>query len=85
MRLDGYNLPTMKIAKRKKAQRKKGPASKAPPISRLVQELLQSVQQAIAIRRGELRAGRRWRLNKLANGSVLRERPDVPHEPPKEA
>jgi hypothetical protein len=75
----------MKMAKRKKAQRKKTQASKVRPISRLAQELLQSVQQAIAMQRGELCAGRRWRLNKLAGGTVLRERLDVPPEPPKEA
>jgi hypothetical protein len=59
----------MKIAKRKKAQ-----ARKVRPMSRLPQELLQSVQQAIAMQRGELRAERRWRMTELADGTILRER-----------
>jgi hypothetical protein len=74
-----YNLPAMKIAKRKKAQLKKANRRK------FAQELLLSVQQAIAIRCGELPAGRRWRLTKLDDGTILRERLDVPPESPIEA
>jgi hypothetical protein len=75
----------MKIAKRKKAQHKKAQASKARPMSRFAQELLQSVQQAILIQRGAARAGERWRLTKLADGNILRERLNVPPKPPEEA
>lgn len=76
----------MKIAKRKNAQRKKAQTSKVRPTSRFAQELLQSVQQAIAIQRGVLPSGRRWRLTKrTVDGTILRDRLDVPPESPKEA
>lgn len=75
----------MKIVKRNKARSERGQTRKAQPLSRFAQELMQSVQEAIAIQRGEVPAGRRWRLTKLADGTVLRARLDVQPESPKEA
>jgi len=82
---DSYNLPIMKIVKRNKARCKRGQTRNAWPLSRLAQELFQSVQEAIAIQRGELFFGRRWRLTKLADGAILRAQLDVQHQSPKEA